>query len=116
MTMMISSLTIMTITLLMVILMNLTSKKAFMDREKTSPFECGFDPKSNRRMPFSLHFFLIAIMFLIFDVEITLLLPMIVTLKSTNIISHMMILTFFIMILITGLLHEWLQGALTWSN
>nr|ALO76845.1 NADH deshydrogenase subunit 3 [Adoretus sp. ADO01] len=90
------------------------SKKSFMDREKASPFECGFDPKSSSRLPFSLQFFLIAIIFLIFDVEITLLIPLILTLKYTNIMTYMFITLFFYVLLI-GLYHEWNQGALNWA-
>nr|YP_010464255.1 NADH dehydrogenase subunit 3 [Cteniopinus hypocrita]UUL71632.1 NADH dehydrogenase subunit 3 [Cteniopinus hypocrita] len=113
---MIMALVIMMIITILVMLLNLTAKKMIMDREKSSPFECGFDPKSSSRLPFSMHFFLIAIIFLIFDVEITLLLPMIVTLKFNNTIMYSVTLSFFIVILMVGLLHEWKQGALTWTN
>nr|QLY90220.1 NADH dehydrogenase subunit 3 [Hydraena gracilis] len=102
------------ITMIMMLLASLISKKTFMDREKTSPFECGFDPKSPARMPFSIHFFLIAIIFLIFDVEITLLVPLILIMPYTNILNYLIITMFFIMILLLGLYHEWNQGALNW--
>nr|YP_009753996.1 NADH dehydrogenase subunit 3 [Cheirotonus gestroi]QIT06605.1 NADH dehydrogenase subunit 3 [Cheirotonus gestroi] len=91
------------------------SKKSFMDREKSSPFECGFDPKSSPRIPFSLHFFLIAVIFLIFDVEITLLIPLILVMKISNMINYWIISIFFIIILLLGLYHEWNQGALNWT-
>nr|UFR82857.1 NADH dehydrogenase subunit 3 [Goliathus goliatus]UFR82896.1 NADH dehydrogenase subunit 3 [Mecynorhina torquata ugandensis] len=91
------------------------SKKSYMDREKASPFECGFDPKSSARLPFSLQFFLIAVIFLIFDVEITLLIPLILTLKYCNMSMYMFITIFFIFILLLGLYHEWNQGALNWA-
>nr|ANJ70699.1 NADH dehydrogenase subunit 3 [Uloma sp. BMNH 1425257] len=110
------ALIIFTITLLLIIVLNLTSKKMILDREKMSPFECGFDPKSSARLPFSLHFFLIAIIFLIFDVEITLLLPMIISLKFNNIIMYTITTSLFIFILLIGLFHEWKQGALDWTN
>nr|NP_569066.1 NADH dehydrogenase subunit 3 [Crioceris duodecimpunctata]AAL67867.1 NADH dehydrogenase subunit 3 [Crioceris duodecimpunctata] len=105
----------MIITFIMIILLNLISKKTFSDREKNSPFECGFDPKSSARLPFSLHFFLIAIIFLIFDVEITLLIPMILTMKISNLINYSILLLTFILILLIGLYHEWNQGALNWA-
>nr|AXS66433.1 NADH dehydrogenase subunit 3 [Chrysomeloidea sp. 3 KM-2017] len=106
---------ILMINFLLLIILNLISKKTFSDREKSSPFECGFDPKNSARLPFSLQFFLIAVIFLIFDVEITLILPLIMTLKISNMISYSFITLFFIIILIMGLFHEWNQGALNWA-
>nr|ANJ70322.1 NADH dehydrogenase subunit 3 [Athous haemorrhoidalis] len=104
-----------TISMVMMLLATIISKKTFIDREKSSPFECGFDPKSSARIPFSLQFFLIAVIFLIFDVEITLLLPLIVTMKTTNMMSFSMITFIFLFILLLGLYHEWKQGALNWA-
>nr|ALO77028.1 NADH deshydrogenase subunit 3 [Sphindus dubius] len=100
---------------LMTIMLNLISSKKFLDREKSSPFECGFNPMSTARLPFSLSFFLVAIIFLIFDVEITLIIPMIKSFMMINMFSYYLMLTFFIIILIMGLYHEWSQGALNWK-
>nr|QWB85625.1 NADH dehydrogenase subunit 3 [Saphanus piceus] len=110
------SMIIMMLTFILIIIVNMMSKKSFMDREKSSPFECGFDPKSSARLPFSLQFFLIAMIFLIFDVEITLLLPLINTMTSSNIYNYLMITFFFLITLLAGLYHEWNQGALNWST
>nr|AAX38558.1 NADH dehydrogenase subunit 3 [Pseudosquilla ciliata] len=94
----------------------LVSKKTITDREKNTPFECGFDPKGSARLPFSLRFFLIALIFLIFDVEITLLLPLASILKMVNVFSWLFTGLFFILILLLGLYHEWNQGALDWAE
>nr|ALO76353.1 NADH deshydrogenase subunit 3 [Limnius perrisi] len=110
------SMSIFIITMVVMMIANLISKKTFSDREKSSPFECGFDPKSSARMPFSLQFFLIAVIFLIFDVEITLLIPLILVMKISNMINFSLIALFFIIILLTGLYHEWNQGALAWAK
>nr|YP_009469671.1 NADH dehydrogenase subunit 3 [Dermestes maculatus]AVE15402.1 NADH dehydrogenase subunit 3 [Dermestes maculatus] len=106
---------IMLISSIMITICTIISKKTFMDREKMSPFECGFDPKTSSRLPFSLQFFLIAVIFLIFDVEITLLIPLIIVMKSINSMIFSLITIFFILILIGGLFHEWKQGALEWT-
>nr|ARH54656.1 NADH dehydrogenase subunit 3 [Scirtes orbicularis] len=100
----------------MMILVNLISKKTETDREKSSPFECGFDPMSSSRIPFSLQFFLIAVIFLIFDVEIALLLPMITILKISQMKYFTYLIFLFILVLIIGVYHEWNQGALNWAN
>nr|QWX90404.1 NADH deshydrogenase subunit 3 [Bradysia impatiens] len=107
---------IFSITNIMMILALMLSKKSFYDREKNSPFECGFDPKSSSRLPFSLRFFLITIIFLIFDVEITLIFPMIPMMFKAELLNWFFTSTFFIMILLLGLFHEWKQGALEWTN
>nr|ARH55105.1 NADH dehydrogenase subunit 3 [Negastrius sabulicola] len=103
------------ISMIMMLLASIISKKTFIDREKSSPFECGFDPKSSARIPFSLQFFLIAVIFLIFDVEITLLLPLIVSMKITNLVNFILVTSTFLFILLIGLYHEWKQGALNWA-
>nr|UOR16939.1 NADH dehydrogenase subunit 3 [Aplomya sp.] len=110
------SLIIMLISMLVMFLASIISKKSLIDREKTSPFECGFDPMSSSRLPFSLRFFLITIIFLIFDVEIALILPIVLILKFSNLMMWSITSIIFIMILLLGLYHEWNQGMLNWSN
>nr|AVI25211.1 NADH dehydrogenase subunit 3 [Phyllomimus sp. YH-2018] len=92
------------------------SMKTLNDHEKSSPFECGFDPKMSPRLPFSMHFFLIAVIFLIFDVEIALLLPLIIIIQWSKVLLWSIISSFFLIILLLGLYHEWRQGALDWAN
>nr|UJG45325.1 NADH dehydrogenase subunit 3 [Anthomyia procellaris] len=110
------SLIIMLISMVVMLLASILSKKSMVDREKVSPFECGFDPKSSSRLPFSLRFFLITIIFLIFDVEIALILPIILIIKFSNLIIWTITSIIFILILLLGLYHEWNQGMLNWSN
>nr|YP_010160586.1 NADH dehydrogenase subunit 3 [Lissocarcinus arkati]QRH17777.1 NADH dehydrogenase subunit 3 [Lissocarcinus arkati] len=104
------------IALIVMFLASILSKKTILDREKNSPYECGFDPKGSARLPFSLRFFLIAVIFLIFDVEITLLLPIASISNIANIFSWMFTSILFLAILLLGLYYEWIQGALEWSS
>nr|YP_010721204.1 NADH dehydrogenase subunit 3 [Parnassius stoliczkanus]YP_010729863.1 NADH dehydrogenase subunit 3 [Parnassius jacobsoni]WDS46329.1 NADH dehydrogenase subunit 3 [Parnassius stoliczkanus]WEF74734.1 NADH dehydrogenase subunit 3 [Parnassius jacobsoni]WEF74825.1 NADH dehydrogenase subunit 3 [Parnassius stoliczkanus] len=110
------SMLIIIISNIMMLLSMILSKKSFSDREKCSPFECGFDPKSSARIPFSLHFFLITVIFLIFDIEIALLFPIIMLFNLVNFIMLMKISFFFLIILLLGLYHEWNQNMLNWTN
>nr|AEV91691.1 NADH dehydrogenase subunit 3 [Thysanoessa raschii] len=107
---------ILLISTLVMTIASLLSKKTISDREKNSPFECGFDPKGTARLPFSLRFFLIAVIFLIFDVEITLLLPMASIINIVNLQSWTITGFVFLLILLVGLYHEWNQGALDWAE
>nr|ARM18717.1 NADH dehydrogenase subunit 3 [Leopoldamys sabanus]ARM18743.1 NADH dehydrogenase subunit 3 [Leopoldamys sabanus]ARM18756.1 NADH dehydrogenase subunit 3 [Leopoldamys sabanus]QKN18970.1 NADH dehydrogenase subunit 3 [Leopoldamys sabanus]QKN19048.1 NADH dehydrogenase subunit 3 [Leopoldamys sabanus] len=84
--------------------------------EKANPYECGFDPTSSARLPFSMKFFLVAITFLLFDLEIALLLPLPWAIQTISIPT--MITTAFILvtILALGLSYEWTQKGLEWTE
>nr|ADQ64026.1 NADH dehydrogenase subunit 3 [Aradacanthia heissi] len=106
----------MSLAIMLMIMCKKISIKSNKDREKLSPFECGFEPMSSPRMPFSIQFFLIAILFLIFDIEIAIILPMIMMMKISMLSEWIITMTIFIMILIIGLIHEWKNGMLEWAN
>lgn len=88
------------------------SKKVQLDREKLRPFECGFDPKRVPRLPFSLRFFLIAVVFLIFDVELLLIFPVVISIFKVSPGVAGVTLSIFLLILLGGLIHESNQGSL----
>nr|AGT52305.1 NADH dehydrogenase subunit 3 [Nycticebus bengalensis] len=84
--------------------------------EKYSPYECGFDPTGSARLPFSMKFFLVAITFLLFDLEIALLLPLPWAIQ-THMLNLMLTMTFLlILILALGLAYEWIQKGLEWQE
>ncbi|YP_009340713.1 NADH dehydrogenase subunit 3 (mitochondrion) [Eublepharis macularius] len=84
--------------------------------EKMSPFECGFDPLGSARLPFSLRFFLVAILFLLFDLEIALLLPTPWAINNLNPETTLLLTYLIISILTLGLIYEWYQGGLEWAE
>nr|WNH37224.1 NADH dehydrogenase subunit 3 [Etmopterus gracilispinis] len=86
------------------------------DNEKLSPYECGFDPLGSARLPFSLRFFLVAILFLLFDLEIALLLPLPWGDQLSMPLNSLLWTMSIIVLLTLGLIYEWLQGGLEWAE
>nr|YP_009318422.1 NADH dehydrogenase subunit 3 [Didunculus strigirostris]APA17028.1 NADH dehydrogenase subunit 3 [Didunculus strigirostris]ATZ68959.1 NADH dehydrogenase subunit 3 [Didunculus strigirostris] len=86
------------------------------DSEKLSPYECGFDPLGSARLPFSIRFFLVAILFLLFDLEIALLLPLPWASQLQSPITTLIWASTLILLLTLGLVYEWMQGGLEWAE
>nr|ACY72161.1 NADH dehydrogenase subunit 3 [Pycnonotus plumosus hachisukae] len=86
------------------------------DSEKLSPYECGFDPLGSARLPFSIRFFLVAILFLLFDLEIALLLPLPWATQLQNPTTTLIWTYTLILLLTLGLVYEWVQGGLEWAE
>nr|YP_009941703.1 NADH dehydrogenase subunit 3 [Inimicus japonicus]QOC70774.1 NADH dehydrogenase subunit 3 [Inimicus japonicus]UOA66681.1 NADH dehydrogenase subunit 3 [Inimicus japonicus] len=86
------------------------------DHEKLSPYECGFDPLGSARLPFSMRFFLVAILFLLFDLEIALLLPLPWGNQLTSPETTFFWATAVLVLLTLGLMYEWTQGGLEWAE
>nr|YP_009911533.1 NADH dehydrogenase subunit 3 [Hadrosciurus igniventris]QLD22158.1 NADH dehydrogenase subunit 3 [Hadrosciurus igniventris] len=82
--------------------------------EKVTSYECGFDPMGSARLPFSMKFFLVAITFLLFDLEIALLLPLPWASQTSNITLMLTMALLLILILTLGLAYEWTQKGLEW--
>nr|WIA65300.1 NADH dehydrogenase subunit 3 [Tamiops mcclellandii mcclellandii] len=82
--------------------------------EKASPYECGFDPMGSARLPFSMKFFLVAITFLLFDLEIALLLPLPWASQTNNLKLMLTVALMLLLILTLGLAYEWTQKGLEW--
>ncbi len=100
--------------LIIIILAFILGIKSTYEKEKLSPFECGFHPQSSSRSPFSIHFFLIAIVFLIFDIELVLLFPVLI-LSFIKPISQILFLILLFLLSI-GVFLEWSQKILDWTN
>nr|AGH18249.1 NADH dehydrogenase subunit 3 [Aethopyga shelleyi]AGH18250.1 NADH dehydrogenase subunit 3 [Aethopyga shelleyi] len=86
------------------------------DSEKLSPYECGFDPLGSARLPFSIRFFLVAILFLLFDLEIALLLPLPWATQLQSPTTTLALASSLIFLLTLGLIYEWIQGGLEWAE
>nr|NP_115280.1 NADH dehydrogenase subunit 3 [Eudromia elegans]AAK08585.1 NADH dehydrogenase subunit 3 [Eudromia elegans]AAK53284.1 NADH dehydrogenase subunit III [Eudromia elegans]QNS38481.1 NADH dehydrogenase subunit 3 [Eudromia elegans] len=86
------------------------------DAEKLSPYECGFDPLGSARLPFSIRFFLVAILFLLFDLEIALLLPLPWAIQLPHPMLTLLWTSMILALLTLGLVYEWLQGGLEWAE
>jgi len=84
------------------------------EQEKFSAYECGFDPFEDTRSRFEVRFYLVAILFIIFDLEITFLFPWSLALSLIDIFGYLSMI-FFLFVLILGFLYEWIKGALDWE-
>jgi NADH-quinone oxidoreductase subunit A len=84
------------------------------DSEKLSAYECGFNPFEDSRKTFDIKFYIIAMVFIVFDVEVALLIPLIFTSFSLP-ISGAVVVFFFLFILILGFMYEWAKEILNWA-
>ncbi len=84
------------------------------DDEKLSPSECGFEPFDDSRMKFDVRYYLVAILFIIFDLEIAFLFPWAVSLVTVGTFG-LVAMGIFLAILVVGFIYEWKKGALEWD-
>ena len=84
------------------------------DKEKLSPYECGFEPFHDARSKFDIRFYLVALLFIIFDLEVAFLFPWAVSLKSIGLTGFFSMM-FFLLVLTIGFIYEWKKGALEWE-
>jgi NADH-quinone oxidoreductase subunit A len=84
------------------------------DAEKDSPYECGFEAFEDARMKFDVRYYLVAILFIIFDLEIAFLFPWAVVLKNIGVVG-LVAMFLFLGILVVGFIYEWKRGALEWE-
>ena len=96
------------------VVINLILSPKHPDPEKLSAYECGFEPFEDSRIEFDVRFYLVAILFIIFDLEIAFLFPLAISLGNIGLLgfSSMMI---FLFILTIGFIYEWRKGALDWE-
>ena len=96
------------------ILINFISSPSNPDPEKLSAYECGFDAFDDSRMEFDVRFYLVAILFIIFDLEIAFLFPWAITLGKTGVFGFWSMMIF-LGVLTIGFIYEWKKGALEWE-
>ena len=84
------------------------------DDEKLSPYECGFEPFEDSRMKFDVRYYLVAILFIIFDLEIAFLFPWAVSLDAVGTFG-LVAMGIFLALLVVGFIYEWKKGALEWD-
>ena len=84
------------------------------ESEKLSPYECGFEAFEDSRMKFDVRYYLVAILFIVFDLEIAFLFPWAVVLESIGVFG-LVAMGIFLFILVVGFIYEWKKGALEWD-
>jgi len=84
------------------------------DSEKLSPYECGFEAFEDARMKFDVRYYLVAILFILFDLEIAFLFPWAIVLQEIGMFGLLSMIVF-LAILVVGFIYEWKKGALEWD-
>ena len=84
------------------------------DKEKLSAYECGFEPFEDARVKFDVRFYLVAILFIIFDLEVAFLFPWAISLSLIGLVGYLSMMIF-LLILTVGFVYEWKKGALDWE-
>ncbi len=84
------------------------------DAQKNSPYECGFEAFEDARMKFDVRYYLVAILFILFDLEIAFLFPWAVVIKEIGLFGFLAMMVF-LGILVVGFIYEWMKGALEWE-
>lgn len=105
-----------TVRIIIVAMYLIINYQSDISTEKKTAFECGFEPLREIRIPFSMRFFILIILFLIFDIEISLIFPIYSVFLVWNVTIVKLCFVLFILILLIGLFHEWNEGALDWTN
>ena len=98
----------------MLIVVGLTIAPHRPDEDKLAPYECGFDAFDDSRMKFDVRFYLVAILFIIFDLEIAFLIPWAVVFHDIGMFG-ILSMALFLGLLVVGFLYEWKKGALEWE-
>jgi NADH-quinone oxidoreductase subunit A len=83
--------------------------------EKSAPYECGMPPVGDARERMSVKFYLVAMIFLLFDIEVAFLYPWAIALRDLGVVGFWQIVTFFVLLL-TGYIYVWRKGAFDWSH
>ena len=99
---------------LIIVVASLILARQKPDSEKLSPYECGFDPFEDSRVRFDVRFYLVAILFIIFDLEVAFLFPWAVSLGDVGVYGFWSMIVF-LAVLTVGFIYEWRKGALEWD-
>nr|YP_010534919.1 NADH dehydrogenase subunit 3 [Modiolus modulaides]UYA96802.1 NADH dehydrogenase subunit 3 [Modiolus modulaides] len=111
-----SVLVIMVIPCILFVLGVWLSFKSELGRDKSSPYECGFEAISSARSSFSMRFFLLAVMFVVFDVEVVLMVPILFGVSGNIQVAGFVSLMLFVLILVLGCVYERRDGSMDWIS
>nr|ALO81906.1 NADH dehydrogenase subunit 3 [Cernuella virgata] len=112
--MLLSLLMALSLSMIMLLIYWLVSYSPAYSSSKLTSFECGYSPLSLPRRPFSVRYFILVVLFLVFDVETVLLFPLLTSMTTLESVATGLMLTMFLLILLVGLLYEWYNSMLEW--